>query len=72
MDNNNWIYFGVFLDNNSKNYLLSMTKKNVNDDWKLFCHHMTIAFNNGSDKSLSLYKMYGQLHLPKGRCLSKG
>lgn len=54
----NWIYFGVFLDNESKNHLLDITNDVVSDNWKTYCHHMTIAFNDGSDKALSLYNVY--------------
>lgn len=54
----NWIYIGVFLDEETKNQLKALTKKTLDDNWKLYCHHMTIAFNDGSDKAVSLYHIY--------------
>ena len=53
-----WIYFGVFLDEESRNKLQELANKVVLDNWKLYCHHMTIAFNNGSEKSIELYNHY--------------
>ena len=54
----NWIYIGVFLDEQSKKQLKALTRELVDEDWKIYCHHMTIAFNDGSDKALSLYYIY--------------
>lgn len=56
--NKNWIYFGVFLDSKSKNKLLELTNKVADQSWKRYCHHMTIAFNNGSELSKDLYSRY--------------
>lgn len=56
--NKNWIYFGVFLDSKSKNKLLELTNKVADQSWKRYCHHMTIAFNNGSELSKHLYNSY--------------
>jgi hypothetical protein len=56
--NKNWIYFGVFLDLKSKNKLLELTNKVADQSWKRYCHHMTIAFNNGSELSKHLYNIY--------------
>ena len=56
--NKNWIYIGVFLDEETKKQLKTLTKKVLDDNWKLYCHHMTIAFNDGSNKALSLYNIY--------------
>lgn len=56
--NNNWIYFGVFLDSKSKNKLLELTNNVAEQSWKRYCHHMTIAFNNGSELSKHLYNRY--------------
>lgn len=55
---NNWIYFGVFLNSESKKKLLELTNKVAEPSWKRYCHHMTIAFNNGSELSKQLYNMY--------------
>mgnify|MGYP003289407844 CR=1 FL=1 len=53
-----WIYFGVFLVKESRNKLQKLASKVVLDNWKLYCHHMTIAFNNGSEQSTELYEFY--------------
>ena len=56
-----WIYFGIFIDDASKvkniNALLNHNIK-IHDDWKYFNHHMTIAFNNGSEECKKLYEYY--------------
>lgn len=57
---NNWIYFGVFLDNVSRNKLLELASQVVEPDWKLYCHHMTIVFNDGSEKAQLAYNEYKQ------------
>lgn len=54
----NWIYFGVFLDDASRNKLTDLALKVVEPDWKLFCHHMTIAFNDGSEIAQDAYNEY--------------
>jgi hypothetical protein len=54
----NWIYFGVFLDERSKERLLSLVNPIIDENWKKFCHHMTIAFNNGSEKAQEAYNIY--------------
>lgn len=54
----NWIYIGIFLDKETTEQLKVLTGKVLDKDWKLYCHHMTIAFNDGSDKALSLYNIY--------------
>lgn len=56
-----WIYFGVFLDRESKDRNLQVLDKlgiELPSDWKMFNHHMTIAFNNGSESSERLYDYY--------------
>ena len=57
----NWIYFGVFIDGIAKAKNIQALEKNsvtVPEDWKWFNHHMTIAFNNGSEEVQKLYKYY--------------
>lgn len=54
----NWIYFGIFLDEISKSNLKKIATKIVDKNWKLYCHHMTISFNNGSEESIKLYNYY--------------
>jgi hypothetical protein len=56
--NDDWIYFGVFLDEQSKEKLRNLVRELGFYDWKLFCHHMTIAFNNGSNDAQSIYEEY--------------
>lgn len=48
----NWIYYGVFFSEKSQEALLNFAKQYVGipDDWKLFCHHMTIIFNDKSEE----------------------
>lgn len=56
-----WIYFGVFLNEVSKIRNLKTLQDNgitIPDDWKMFNHHMTIAFNDGSERSQELYDAY--------------
>ena len=56
-----WIYFGVFLNEVSKFRNLKALQDNgiiIPDDWKMFNHHMTIAFNDGSEKNQKLYDAY--------------
>lgn len=59
--NKTWIYFGIFIDDASKvkniNALLNHNIK-IHYDWKHFNHHMTIAFNNGSEECKKLYEYY--------------
>ena len=53
-----WIYVGVFIDNFAKMANLKALVENnvvIPDDWKLFNHHMTIVFNNGSQEAEDLY-----------------
>ena len=61
---NNWIYFGVFIDNDAKNKLIKLIDEynvQIPKNWKKIFHHMTIAFNNGSDESKDLYVKYKHL-----------
>lgn len=66
----NWIYFGVFLNEQSAEFLKKMTLQLLESDlksltkdgdWKLYCHHMTIAFNNHTQEAISLYRKYEKL-----------
>lgn len=58
---NNWIYFGVFLDDESINKLLKFSQEICDKNWKKFCHHMTIAFNDKSETSRAFYDNFKQL-----------
>ena len=46
----NWNYYGVFFDEATKEILLNKAKDYVPipSDWKIFCHHMTIIYNDKS------------------------
>jgi hypothetical protein len=55
---NNWIYIGIFLDDSSRTILKNITSQIIDDKWKVYCHHMTIAFNDNSDRALMLYHQY--------------
>lgn len=57
------IYFGVFIshDEYSKLAILKLLQDNnikIPDGWKMYNHHMTIAFNNGSQEFNNLYNIY--------------
>lgn len=57
----NWIYFGIFIDKQSKQDILNLLQENnvpIPKDWKLINHHMTIAFNNKSDEAIQLFNLY--------------
>ncbi len=47
-----WIYFGVFLDDESRERLLS--KFDIPEGWREYADHMTIVFNNKSEKAEAL------------------
>lgn len=53
-----WIYFGIFLDSKSREKLIKLANNFINDSWKIYCHHMTIAFNNNSEKVQNAYNEY--------------
>lgn len=58
---NNWIYFGVFIDENAKHLNEIAIEKQGMDipfNWKVFNHHMTIAFNNKTEDAQNLYDVY--------------
>ena len=48
----NWIYAGIFLDNKSKSKLKN--KFIIPDGWRKYFNHMTIVFNDGSDKAAKI------------------
>lgn len=57
----NWIYFGIFINDQSKQDILNLLKENnvtIPKDWKIINHHMTIAFNNKSDEAIQLFNLY--------------
>ena len=58
-----WIYFGIFLNEETKEKLKEdLIKKGINlNEWKLICHHMTIAFNDGSKEVQEEFEKYKNL-----------
>lgn len=48
----NWIYYGVFFSQQTRNYLIQKAKELVDipEDWKLYGDHMTIVFNDGNEE----------------------
>lgn len=46
-----WIYFGIFLDEDSKKKILEKAKElaSIPDNWKEYADHMTIVFNDGKN-----------------------
>lgn len=51
----NWVYYGIFLSDNTRRALLDYVKKwfaendrEFPEDWKVYCDHMTLVFNNGT------------------------
>lgn len=53
-----WVYYGIFFDKNTQKQLLEFAKNYVGipDDWKIFCHHMTIIFNDKSTEKQHMAK----------------
>ena len=50
-----WIYFGVFLDDESRERLLS--KFDIPEGWREYADHMTIVFNNKSEEAEKFAEM---------------
>lgn len=40
------VYFGIFLDEASRNALLGVLRGGIPDDWKIYTHHVTLAFGD--------------------------
>ena len=47
----NILYYGIELDKESQDILKK--KFGEHEDWKVYCHHMTIVFNTGPDVELT-------------------
>ena len=68
----NWIYYGVFFADKTKNFLINKAKElaEIPENWMLYADHMTIVFNDKSEgKELAangleiLLGEYQQLHV---------
>lgn len=54
-----WIYYGIFFSDKTKRAILEHAKhwiyekfnNEIPDDWKIYCDHVTLVFNNGSPKA---------------------
>ena len=57
----NWIYYGVFLDEQESDRVYrivdSLPGIDIPSDWKKYAHHMTIVFNNKSDVAQAWAKL---------------
>ena len=53
MASQDWIYYGVFLEERSKENLLMFVKHFVKipKNWRIYCDHMTIVFNDLSERA---------------------
>ena len=52
LKNENWLYYGMFLDDKSKEKVLSILgEESVPEGWKQYLDHMTVIFNDGSDNA---------------------
>lgn len=59
-----WIYCGVFLDDTERDILMRRIRatKVVNPkNWKLYCHHMTLAYNNGTEEAEQIFNFYQKI-----------
>lgn len=50
-----WVYYGIFLDEKSRKSLLERASRLVSipDDWKIFCDHLTVVFNDHKNKEVN-------------------
>ena len=54
-----WIYYGIFFSDKTKRAILEHAKhwiyekfnNEIPDDWKIYCDHVTLVFNDGSPKA---------------------
>lgn len=59
-----WLYYGIFFSDKTKKALLEYARKwmeyytcpsdhgfDFRQDWKIYCDHMTLVFNDGSEKA---------------------
>jgi hypothetical protein len=51
----NWIYIGLFLVEDSKKFLKK--KFSIPEGWKVFCDHVTLVYNDGSELSKVAFKV---------------
>lgn len=48
----NWIYYGIFFSNTTRDFLIRKAKEliDIQENWTLYGDHMTIVFNDGSER----------------------
>lgn len=58
----NWNYYGVFFDNVEKQNILGYTKNyyGIPKDWKIYCDHMTLVYNNNTEERQKKAEHYNQ------------
>ena len=56
----NWIYYGIFFDSEEKQMLLGLAKNvvGVPSDWKIYCDHMTLVYNDKSEERQKMAEHY--------------
>ena len=53
-----WIYYGIFFSDKTKRIILDYAKhwihikfnNDIPENWKIYCDHMTLVFNNGTSE----------------------
>lgn len=56
MVDNNWIYAGVFLDDNTKNELMELVGDKIPEGWKVYLDHMTMVYNDHTPEAQAFYE----------------
>lgn len=48
---NNWLFYGIFLDENPQEIILKKARELVHipDNWKIYSHHLTLIYNDGKN-----------------------
>ena len=61
----NWIYYGIFFDDDTKEKICNHAEKlcnkhglKFNKNWKIYCDHMTLVYNNGHLDEQALANFY--------------
>lgn len=56
-----WLYVGVIINEDAqKTNILTLSRFGfkIKDDWKMYNHHMTIAFNDQTEEAQSMFNAY--------------
>ena len=51
LKNENWQYYGMFLDNRSQQRLFQRFESQIPADWKRYGDHMTVIYNDNSENA---------------------